>query len=230
LAEAESELVAGFHTEYSGLRWSYFFMAEYGSMFLVSALAAILFLGGWNGPIPVFELLDWPYDQGATDWQLGGYLANLFGCANLLFKAATGVMVMMWVRWTLPRIRIDQVITTCLKYCVPLAAIGFLGAVCWSLADWPSLNDLAPVTEAGPAGVREGWVLKAETPEQAPREGEGDRTAASGRPAVGGLGGVVRPAPNPGPRTLNPELRTSNPEPRTLNPEHLALGGEGGGE
>ena len=60
LAEAESELVAGFLTEYSGLRWSIFFMAEYGSMFVVSGLAAILFFGGWNGPIPIFQSLGLP--------------------------------------------------------------------------------------------------------------------------------------------------------------------------
>lgn len=127
LAEAESELVAGFHTEYSGLRWSFFFMAEYGSMLAVSLLASILFLGGWNGPIPVASILGWTYEHGPV-W---GYLGNLLGCVNILTKGVLGVTVMMWVRWTLPRLRIDQVITTCLKYCVPIAAVMFLGATWW---------------------------------------------------------------------------------------------------
>ncbi|MFM8707492.1 MAG: NADH-quinone oxidoreductase subunit NuoH, partial [Planctomycetia bacterium] len=112
LAEAESELVAGFHTEYSGLRWSFFFMAEYGSMFLVSALAAVLYLGGWNGPIPLAALAGLSEGTGDT----AHYLVRLLGCGNLLIKATLGVLLMMWVRWTLPRLRIDQVMTTCLKY------------------------------------------------------------------------------------------------------------------
>jgi NADH-quinone oxidoreductase subunit H len=129
LAEAESELVAGFHTEYSGLRWSFFFMAEYGSMFLVSALAAVLFLGGWNGPIPVARLLGLSEGTGDT----AGYFVRLAGCANLMLKATLGVLLMMWVRWTLPRLRIDQVMTTCLKYCTPIAAVMFAGAMLWQL-------------------------------------------------------------------------------------------------
>lgn len=160
LAEAESELVAGFLTEYSGLRWSFFFMAEYSSMLLVSGLAAILFFGGWNGPLPIFQWIGWAYEQGETTWRLTGYLANLAGCVNFLAKAVLGVTVMMWVRWTLPRLRIDQVITVCLKYCVPLAAICFLGALMWQTFAWPSPNDLVPVTPAGKAGVREQWVLQ----------------------------------------------------------------------
>jgi NADH-quinone oxidoreductase subunit H len=127
LAEAESELVAGFHTEYSGLRWSFFFMAEYGSMMAVSLLASILFLGGWHGPIPVGDWLGLTFDNGP----LLGYLGNLLGCINILLKGVVGVTVMMWVRWTLPRLRIDQVITVCLKYCVPIAAVCFLFATMW---------------------------------------------------------------------------------------------------
>ena len=160
LAEAESELVAGFHTEYSGLRWSFFFMAEYGSMFLVSGLAAILFFGGWNGPIPIFHMLGWAYEQGDTTWTWGGYIAQIAGVTNFILKAVVGVTVMMWVRWTLPRLRIDQVMTTCLKYCVPLAAFCFVGAMLWKVADLPSPHDLHRYTVGRSfAETRENWVL-----------------------------------------------------------------------
>lgn len=157
LAEAESELVAGFLTEYSGMRWSLFFMAEYGSMLLVSGLACILFLGGWNGPIPIGDMVF----GGENASAISLYIANLLGCINFVIKAVVGVNVMIWVRWTLPRIRIDQVITLCLKYCVPLAAVCFLGAVFWRLGGLPSPNDLIPVTDSGRAGVHERWVIDA---------------------------------------------------------------------
>ena len=124
LAEAESELVAGFHTEYSGLRWSFFFMAEYGSMLAVSLLASILFLGGWHGPLPMTQWLGLTFEHG--HWY--GIVGNVLGTANVISKGVIGVTVMMWIRWTLPRLRIDQVMTTCLKYCMPIAAVMFLCA------------------------------------------------------------------------------------------------------
>ena len=127
LAEAESELVAGFHTEYSGLRWSFFFMAEYGSMLSVSILSAILFFGAWNGPFPITSWLGIGGEAGSWGWGL----AQAIGLANVLLKGVIGVSLMIWVRWTLPRLRIDQVMTTCLKYCTPIAAAMFLGATLW---------------------------------------------------------------------------------------------------
>jgi NADH-quinone oxidoreductase subunit H len=151
LAEAESELVAGFHTEYSGLRWSFFFMAEYGSMFLVSGLASILFFGGWNGPLPITE---WLGIANSANPVLH-YLANFLGMLNLLLKASFGVTFMMWVRWTLPRLRIDQVMTTCLKYCTPIAAVTFVGACLWTYF-LPGGLFLAPSTPLGQ--IREGWT------------------------------------------------------------------------
>jgi NADH-quinone oxidoreductase subunit H len=130
LPEAESELVAGFMTEYSGFRWVIFFMAEYAAMFAVSGLAAILFLGGWNGPVPVTQWLGLTYHV----HPLAGYLGNLLGMCNFILKCFAGVTFMMWLRWTLPRLRIDQVMTTCLKYCIPLATAMFLGAMLWAYA------------------------------------------------------------------------------------------------
>ena len=147
LAEAESELVAGFLTEYSGFRWSVFFMAEYASMFAVSGLAAILFFGGWNGPVPIAKLLHLTPESGS----LAVYVANLLGLGNFLFKGTLGVLVMMWARWTLPRLRIDQVMTVCLKYCVPLAAAMLLGAMLWTFA-FPG----GAILPGGPLGIISG--------------------------------------------------------------------------
>ncbi len=161
LAEAESELVAGFHTEYSGLRWSYFFMAEYGSMMTVSLLAALLFFGGWHGPIPIVSLLGLSDLGAAGETNLDLFLAwlvSVVGLVNLIIKAVLGVIVMIWVRWTLPRLRIDQVISMCLKYCVPIAAVCFIGAVSWQIFQLPTSRMVLPPKNAAGEVIRSGMV------------------------------------------------------------------------
>lgn len=191
LAEAESELVAGFHTEYSGFRWSIFFMAEYASMFAVSALAAILFLGGWNGPVPVAEVLGLLPET----HPVAGYVGNLLGLGNMLLKSTLGVVFMMWLRWTLPRLRIDQVITLCLKYCVPLAAAMFVGTMLWTWALPGGLllpsRPLGLIAE-GEAAVRAGRTTDIKT-QRAPAPGAAQKTqgkaAAANRRAAADRGG-----------------------------------------
>jgi NADH-quinone oxidoreductase subunit H len=128
LAEAESELVAGFLTEYSGMRWSLFFLAEYASMFLVSGLATVLFLGGWDDGLGIIASI-----KAAMPVGLGNYLANLLGFLVFMTKASALVFVQIWVRWTLPRLRIDQVMTTCLKYLIPISCFLFAGTVAYPL-------------------------------------------------------------------------------------------------
>lgn len=154
LAEAESELVAGFHTEYSGLRWSFFFMAEYGSMYSVSILASVLFFGGWHGPVPVTEILGLSSaESGSFAWGL----SQAIGVGNVLLKGLLGVCLMIWVRWTLPRLRIDQVMTTCLKYCTPIAAAMFLGATLWQYQlPGRAFFGLRPVADSVHE-ISEGW-------------------------------------------------------------------------
>lgn len=123
LAEAESELVAGFLTEYSGMRWSYFFLAEYASMFAVSGLATLLFLGGWHSGVLPFE----------PAHQFGPILGNLFDVGVFILKGSVLVVVMMWMRWSLPRLRIDQVMLTCLKYFLPISCGLLVGVCVWQL-------------------------------------------------------------------------------------------------
>ncbi len=132
LAEAESELVAGFHTEYSGFRWLIFFMAEYASMLAVSGIVITMFWGAWNGPLPVTRWLGlWHTTEAGKD--VPGTLAKIIGVLNFIAKGYFLVFVMMWVRWTLPRIRIDQVMKACLKYLLPISCFLLLGAAAWPL-------------------------------------------------------------------------------------------------
>jgi len=129
LPEAESELVAGFMTEYSGLRWSFFFMEEYAAMFLMSLVAAVFFFGGFESPFTHLARRAF-VGEAATVADLP-FLYQLTAGAVLLAKAMFGVFVMMWVRWTLPRLRIDQVMTVGYKYLTPLALACVLGAGIW---------------------------------------------------------------------------------------------------
>lgn len=131
LAEAESELVAGFHTEYSGFRWLVIFMAEYGSMFAVSGIACIMFLGGWSTGL-WFELTDMFGDTLGLG-SVGIILANVINVAVFLIKGWLLVFVMMWVRWTLPRLRIDQVMMMCLKYLIPISCVLLVGVSVWTM-------------------------------------------------------------------------------------------------
>jgi len=100
LPEAESELVAGFLTEYSGMRWAIFFLAEYGEVTVVSSIVATLWFGAWHGPfVEVFPLL---------------------GVLWFTLKTYFFVLVFMWIRATLPRLRIDQLMSLCWKVLIPL--------------------------------------------------------------------------------------------------------------
>jgi len=101
LPEAESELVAGFLTEYSGIRWGMFFLGEYGNMTIVSAIAASLFLGGWAGPGVGYLTASGM----ATGWII---LGNLLGIAYFIAKVYLLCCVFIWIRATLPRLRSDQ--------------------------------------------------------------------------------------------------------------------------
>ncbi|OIO39603.1 MAG: NADH-quinone oxidoreductase subunit H [Candidatus Omnitrophica bacterium CG1_02_46_14] len=105
IPEAESELVAGFHTEYSGMRFALFFIGEYTAIFVSSAISATLFLGGWHGPL-------------------------LPGIVWFLLKVYLLVFVIMWMRWTFPRLRSDQLMAFAWKVLIPFALANVFVTAC----------------------------------------------------------------------------------------------------
>ena len=114
LPEAESELTAGYHTEYSGMHFGFYYLAEYLNLFIVAAIAATVFLGGWM-PLHIAGLDGF---NTAMDYIPG--VVWFFGKAFLV------VLLMMWMRWTFPRLRIDQILTLEWKYLIPLSMLNLL--------------------------------------------------------------------------------------------------------
>lgn len=115
IPEAESELVAGYFTEYCGMKWAMFMLSEYGNMFAVSALITVLFFGGYQSPV--------------------GFLGNTLGVNWLITLEQIGwfiakgwffILVQMWLRWTLPRLRVDQLMSLCWKYLIPYAIVNLV--------------------------------------------------------------------------------------------------------
>jgi NADH-quinone oxidoreductase subunit H len=123
LPEAESELVAGFVTEYSGVRYLMFFMAEWGNLYVIGAVVSTLFLGGWQIP-PISDSV---------------VVQTVLEFLTFFVKSYFWVLVAMWIRATLPRVRVDQLMSVCWKYLVPISFVNVLGTAAWMLV-WPHGN------------------------------------------------------------------------------------------
>jgi NADH-quinone oxidoreductase subunit H len=123
LPEAESELVAGYSTEYSGMRYLFFFFAEWANVFVMCGIATALFLGGWQLP------------GVAPGQQEAHFGLQLLGSILFLSKAWFLIFVVIWIRWTLPRVRIDQMMNLCWKWFVPLSFGAFLLTAGWVVWD-----------------------------------------------------------------------------------------------
>jgi len=127
LPEAESEIIAGYHTEYSSMRFGLFFLAEYLSVFAVSCLATALFLGGGT----LIPFVEFPANLISQDSTLSLVIADLIMVGVFLLKVLTFIFVMFWVRATLPRMRVDRLMNFSWKYLVPLSIINILIAGVW---------------------------------------------------------------------------------------------------
>jgi NADH-quinone oxidoreductase subunit H len=136
MPEAESELIAGYHTEYSAMKFSMFFIAEYSNIVTISAMVATIFFGGWDIPF--------------TDWdQQGGWLQTLATALFFFLKVGAFIFVVMWIRWTLPRFRYDQLMALGWKFMLPMALVYVMVI---AIAVWV-IEDVAGVADPTARGL-----------------------------------------------------------------------------
>ncbi len=121
IPEAESELVSGYSTEYSGMRFVFFYFEEWANLYLIAAVSTSLFLGGWNLPAGVAE---WAVSKGVL-------LLHLLQFLTFFIKAMIVVFIIIQLRWTLPRVRVDQLMSLCWKYLTPIGFFVSLGVAAW---------------------------------------------------------------------------------------------------
>jgi len=113
MPETESELVAGYHIEYTGMRFAFFFLSEYANLFLVSLIAVMVFLGGWWAPLPFLDFVP--------------------PALTFIIKGVMIVFFNMWLRWTLPRVRVDQLMHLCWKIMIPITLVCVIGSGIWQM-------------------------------------------------------------------------------------------------
>lgn len=145
LPEAESELVSGYHTEYSGMKFAFFALAEYVEVFVLCGVASALFLGGYQVPFGLDKMM-------TEKWHLP-LLAQFLQLGAFFTKALALYYLVIVIRWTLPRLRVDQLMTICWKYLTPIAMFNIIGCALWMyLFGGMSLIDLILHSGSGGAG------------------------------------------------------------------------------
>ncbi len=121
IPEAESELVSGYSTEYSGMRFVFFYFEEWANIYLIGAVGTTLFLGGWQIPPAVHAWAD----------SVHFALSHILEFSTFFLKASVIVFIVIWIRWTLPRIRVDQLMAVSWKYLTPIGFVSTLGVAVW---------------------------------------------------------------------------------------------------
>ncbi len=161
LPEAESELVAGYLSEYSSFRFALYFLVEFGNLWVMGAIATTLFLGGWQVPGVSAETFQAAKGSGAFP-ALGWWGLQVLSMIVFVTKTLLVLNVVVWVRWTLPRIRVDQMMTLCWKYLVPFAFVAFVATLLWMLleAQVPGLQLWTGVAMTVLAGVVTAAMLR----------------------------------------------------------------------